>query len=174
MGGRSGSRFDSGCHIIVGVRRVASAATSVCRRDGACVLDAGRGVGRRPYDCRLSLHPRLESGRGVGAHGAADSRVDGPSLGRAGLYVNYAFIALWVGDAALWWHDRASYERRSARARDALLAVFLFMFVNAGVVFAHGPARVVGTIAVGMVLLARLVFGPFATRSYLTNGANER
>ena len=82
-----------------------------------------------------------------------------------GLYVNYAFIALWVGDAALWWHDRASYERRSARARDALLAVFLFMFVNAGVVFAHGPARVVGTIAVGIVLLARFVFRPAAAKS---------
>jgi hypothetical protein len=75
-----------------------------------------------------------------------------------GLYANYAFIALWIGDAALWWLDRASYECRSARVRDALLAVFLFMFVNAGVVFAHGPARVVGTVAVSIVLLAR--FGP--------------
>ncbi len=75
-----------------------------------------------------------------------------------GLYVNYAFIALWVADAALWWHDRAAYERRSAGARDALLAVFLFMFVNAGIVFAHGPARVVGTIVVGIVLLARFGF----------------
>ena len=82
-----------------------------------------------------------------------------------GLYVNYAFIALWVADAALWWHDRASYERRPAGARDALLAVFLFMFVNAGVVFAHGPARVVGTIAVLIVLLARFVFRPAPTRS---------
>ena len=82
-----------------------------------------------------------------------------------GLFVNYAFIALWIGDAALWWRDRASYERRSARARDALLAVFLLMFVNAGVIFAHGPARVVGTIAVSIVLLARFVFHPAAARS---------
>jgi hypothetical protein len=36
------------------------------------------------------------------------------------------------------------------------------MFVNAGVVFAHGPARVVGTIAVSIVLLARFVFRPAA------------
>ena len=73
-----------------------------------------------------------------------------------GLYVNYAFIALWVGDAMLWWRDRSSYERRSAAWRDALLAIFVFMFVNGGIVFAHGPARAVGLIAVGVVLWARL------------------
>ena len=57
---------------------------------------------------------------------------------------------------SLWWRDRSSYERRSAVARDALLAIFVFMFVNAGIVFAHGPARWLGLIAVGVVLWARL------------------
>jgi hypothetical protein len=73
-----------------------------------------------------------------------------------GLYVNYAFLALWVCDAVLWWKDRSSYERRSIAARDALLAVFVFMFVNGGIVFAHGPARAVGLFAVGVVVCARL------------------
>ncbi len=73
-----------------------------------------------------------------------------------GLYVNYAFIALWVGDAMLWWRDRSRYERRSIAWRDALLAIFVFMFVNGGIVFAHGPARAVGLIAVGVALWARL------------------
>ena len=58
-----------------------------------------------------------------------------------GLYVNYAFMSLWAGDAALWWRDRSSYEGRSAVSRDILLAIFVFMFVNGGIVFAHGPAR---------------------------------
>lgn len=73
-----------------------------------------------------------------------------------GLYVNYAFIALWIGDAALWWRAPSKYQRRSPFARDTLLAFFLFMFINAGIVFAHGPARLVGMIAVGLVLWARL------------------
>jgi hypothetical protein len=73
-----------------------------------------------------------------------------------GLYVNYAFVALWVGDAMLWWRDRTSYERRSAGSRDTVLAIFLFMFVNGGIVFAHGPARVIGLVAVGLVAWARL------------------
>ena len=73
-----------------------------------------------------------------------------------GLYVNYAFIALWVSDALLWWRDRASYERRSAVSRDTLLAIFLFMFINGGIVFAQGPARLLGIVAVGVVSWARI------------------
>jgi hypothetical protein len=72
-----------------------------------------------------------------------------------GLYVNYAFISLWAGDAALWWRDRASYEGRSAVSRDILLAIFVFMFVNGGIVFAHGSARAIGLISVGIVIWAR-------------------
>lgn len=74
----------------------------------------------------------------------------------AGLYVNYAFIALWVFDALLWWRDPVAYERRAQTARDTLFAIFLFMFINAGIVFARGPARWVGIVAVGVVIWARL------------------
>jgi hypothetical protein len=73
-----------------------------------------------------------------------------------GLYVNYAFIALWAGDAVLWWRNRSFYESRSTASRDTLLAVFAFMFINGGIVFAHGPARVIGLIAVGIVTWARI------------------
>ena len=73
-----------------------------------------------------------------------------------GLYVNYAFVGLWALDAFFWWRDPAAYERRTPIARDALLAVFLFMFVNAGIVFAHGPARWLGIATVGVVLWARI------------------
>ena len=73
-----------------------------------------------------------------------------------GLYVNYAFVALWLLDALVWWRDPAAYERRTPVVRDTLLAIFLFMFVNAGIVFAHGPARWVGITAVGVVLCARI------------------
>ena len=72
-----------------------------------------------------------------------------------GLYVNYAFIALWLSDAAAWWASPDRYARRSDRSRALLLAIFLFMFVNAGIVFARGPARIVGLIAVGVTVWAR-------------------
>ncbi len=72
-----------------------------------------------------------------------------------GLFVNYAFIALWLWDAAAWWANPDAYARRSDRSRTLLLAIFLFMFVNGGIVFAHGPARLVGLIAVGAVVWAR-------------------
>jgi hypothetical protein len=72
----------------------------------------------------------------------------------AGLYVNYAFLALWLLDAAAWWANPDAYARRSNRRRACLLAIFLFMFVNAGIVFAHGPARLVGLFAVGTVVWA--------------------
>ena len=73
-----------------------------------------------------------------------------------GLYVNYAFIALWVIDASLWWRSPTAYERRTPLARDLLLSIFLFMFVNAGIVFAHGPARWLGIAALAVVLCARI------------------
>jgi hypothetical protein len=71
-----------------------------------------------------------------------------------GLYVNYAFIALWVGDALLWWRDPGSYERRRDGLRGGLLAIFLLMFINGGIVFAQGLARVIGSVAVALVLWA--------------------
>jgi hypothetical protein len=73
-----------------------------------------------------------------------------------GLYVNYAFVALWVIDAFVWWRRPAAYERRTPLAQDMLLSIFLFMFVNAGIVFAHGPARWLGIATVAAVLCARI------------------
>jgi hypothetical protein len=72
-----------------------------------------------------------------------------------GLYVNYAFIALWLVDAAWWWWDRQSYEQRNRHTNDALLAIFLFMFINGGVIFAPWPARGVGIAAIALVIWSR-------------------
>jgi len=71
-----------------------------------------------------------------------------------GLYVNYAFVGLWLWDAAEWWRNPDKYARRTRKSRELLLAVFLFMFINGGIVFAQGPARALGCAAVGAVLWA--------------------
>ncbi|HEX6323628.1 MAG TPA: hypothetical protein VFZ36_07880 [Vicinamibacterales bacterium] len=74
----------------------------------------------------------------------------------SGLYLNYAFIALWLADAAWWWLRPDAYLHR-ARLADALVfAFFVFMMVNGAVVFAAGPMRLFGAAAVAAALAARL------------------
>lgn len=75
----------------------------------------------------------------------------------SGLYLNYAFIALWLADAAWWWLRPDAYLHR-ARLVDALVfAFFVFMIVNGAVVFAAGPMRLFGAAAVAAALAARLM-----------------
>ena len=61
-----------------------------------------------------------------------------------GLWVNYAFTVLWVGEA-LWWQTRpAGYARRARAWTPAVRAAFLFMIVNGAGVFVDGPRRWLG------------------------------
>ena len=70
-----------------------------------------------------------------------------------GLWVNYAFTAIWVGEG-LWWQLRPThYARRSAVWTPAVRGVFLFMIANGAVIFVEGPRR-----ALGLGVLAALVW----------------
>ena len=61
-----------------------------------------------------------------------------------GLWVNYAFTAVWVGEG-LWWRLRpAHYTRRPAVWTPVIRATFLFMIANGAVVFVSGPRRLLG------------------------------
>ena len=65
-----------------------------------------------------------------------------------GLYVNHAFLAVWLADAAWWWLRPASFSARP-RALDTSIRLFLlFIFVNGAIVFADGPIRLLGGVAV--------------------------
>jgi hypothetical protein len=73
-----------------------------------------------------------------------------------GIYVNYLFLLVWLGDAVWWW---VSPRSRAARARAVTLAVHGFIFfimVNGAVVFADGLARLLGVAAVAVVTVAWL------------------
>jgi hypothetical protein len=59
-----------------------------------------------------------------------------------GVYVNYAFFAVWLADAWLW--GAAPKAVRPAAVTWALRAFYLIIIVNAAVIFAAGPRRVVG------------------------------
>jgi len=65
-----------------------------------------------------------------------------------GLLVNYLFLALWIVELAWWWKAPTTYRRRAPELDGVVRAFFLFMFVNGAIVFAHGPVRVLGALAV--------------------------
>lgn len=59
-----------------------------------------------------------------------------------GLYFNYAFTVIWIGDAIGWWRiglDR--YRGRRCRMTRAIHLFFGFMFFNAAVVFGSNLMR---------------------------------
>ncbi len=72
---------------------------------------------------------------------------------RGGIYVNYAFLALWCADVWWWWIDQASHASRPRWVETTRRAVFLFMFFNGAVVFASGIGRFVGIASVTLVLV---------------------
>ncbi len=78
-----------------------------------------------------------------------------------GIYFNYVFLIVWLGDALAWWLWPASYPRRT---RVFTLAIHLFLFFmafNGAVVFAAGPTRWWG-VALSLLLvllLARRGYG---------------
>ena len=70
-----------------------------------------------------------------------------------GLYINYGFSALWVGEVVWWWASPKTYQRR-ARALNVLIrGFFLFMIVNGAIVFVDGPLRWLGVAIVAALLV---------------------
>jgi len=69
-----------------------------------------------------------------------------------GLFVNYAFLAVWAADAAWWWAAPASYRARIRAVDTGIFIFFVFMFVNGAIVFADGAMRVLGAAAVAVAL----------------------
>ena len=61
-----------------------------------------------------------------------------------GLWVNYAFTAIWIGEG-LWWQLRPGhYAQRPALWTPTIRGVFLFMIANGAVIFVEGPRRLLG------------------------------
>ena len=69
-----------------------------------------------------------------------------------GLYVNYAFTAVWLADVLAWWRIGTDYPRRWRRVYRAIQALFAFMVINATVVF--GPPFWKWVAAAAALLLA--------------------
>src|SRR5262245_11729099 len=67
---------------------------------------------------------------------------------RGSIYVNYVFLSLWFADVCWWWAAPTSHASRSHRLEIVRLATFVFMFVNAAIIFASGIGRLAGISAV--------------------------
>lgn len=70
-----------------------------------------------------------------------------------GIYVNYAFIAIWALDAGWWWLAAPSRAARARGLEVARFAFFVFMFVNGAIVFAAGAGRWLGVACVAAAVL---------------------
>lgn len=64
----------------------------------------------------------------------------------AGLYFNYAFTLAWLADTVWWWLSPVSRQRRPRWLSIAWHGFFLFMVVNATIVFETGWVRWLGIV----------------------------
>jgi hypothetical protein len=76
-----------------------------------------------------------------------------------GLYVNYAFMAVWAADVCWWWRGLDRYRRRAWPLTVAWHGLLIFMFFNATVVFAAGSLRWLGLLLCGGIGLLWWVNG---------------
>ena len=68
-----------------------------------------------------------------------------------GIYVNYLFLLVWLGDAVWWWVAPMSYRARPRALGLAVRGFIFFIILNGAVIFADGWARVVGLVALMVV-----------------------
>ena len=70
-----------------------------------------------------------------------------------GLWVNYAFTAIWAGEG-VWWQVWPAHHARRARIWTSVLrGIFLFMIANGAFVFVSGSRR-----ALGIAIMTTLVW----------------
>jgi hypothetical protein len=71
-----------------------------------------------------------------------------------GYFVNYAFMAAWIAELAVWRMSPDAYLRWSGWPRTVLRAFYLVMIVNAAIVFAAGARRAIGAVIVVTLIAA--------------------
>jgi hypothetical protein len=70
-----------------------------------------------------------------------------------GVFVSYLFTLAWATDACWWWLDEAGHRRRPWLLTAAWQGFFFFIVFNGTVVFEHGPARWLGALICGGLVL---------------------
>ena len=90
------------------------------------------------------------------SHESAFAHVESVSGFGPGIFVSYAFTAIWMADAGWWWIDPSSYEARPRRWTIALHSFMAFIIFNGTVVYEVGWVRWASALVFGVlgVLLA--------------------
>lgn len=127
------------------------------RRDGVARIAAALwGIGCAFYivhvTCAFAYFHHWSHAAALEHTAVRSAEVVGVRFG-GGLYFNYLFTALWIGDAAWMLFGRDGYRRRSKCYDLAMHGFLLFMVVNAVVVFGPSSTRWIGAVAT-VVLLA--------------------
>jgi hypothetical protein len=71
-----------------------------------------------------------------------------------GLYVNYAFMAAWIGEAIWWRWQPAGYLSRPLYLTAILRAFYLLVLLNATVIFAAPGRRPLGALLMAVLVLS--------------------
>jgi hypothetical protein len=73
-----------------------------------------------------------------------------------GLYFNYLFLLVWIGDTLWWWIDPEGYAKRRKIVNLFVYGYLAFIAFNGAVVFVTGPTRWIGA-AITAALVARWI-----------------
>lgn len=71
---------------------------------------------------------------------------------RGGVYVNYAFLALWIAEVMWWRASPRRYLSRPAATTWIVRSFYLLVLFNAAVVFASGARAVAGVLLIAFLL----------------------
>jgi len=63
-----------------------------------------------------------------------------------GIYFNYVFAAVWLGDCIVWWLRGENFRARNPKWSVVLHLFFVFMIFNSTVIFGRGMAKPTGAV----------------------------
>ena len=128
-------------------------ATAAIRGVGLWLLTLGCGLYLAHVTLAFQVHHQWSHAAAV-AHIAAETQALVGWHWGGGIYLNYLFSTLWVGETAWWWLSPERYGTRARGVELSVRGVVLFMIVNGAVVFVNGPQRWLGGAIVGVLLVA--------------------
>ena len=99
----------------------------------------------------MGLHHDWNHAAAIEATARQTQAVYGVNWG-GGVYVNYAFLALWTAEVMWWRASPRRYLSRSAATTWIVRSFYLIVLLNAAVVFASGARAVAGVLLIASLL----------------------
>ncbi|HUY33909.1 MAG TPA: hypothetical protein VMV69_14275 [Pirellulales bacterium] len=139
------------CYFVATMAEMTAAADERRQRLACALWTAGWGLFLAHVACAFHFHHHWSHAEAYLRTARRTAELYGGNWG-GGLYFNYAFTAAWTLDVLYWWWRPSGHRRRSPALSVAWHGFFLFMVVNATIVFETGPVRWAGV--AGLVILS--------------------